>query len=268
MASRYLQPAWITRHPPAERTRWLLAAVLAAISWCAIPVHAASAVQAQSDSATDAPLLVPYTAQYKTTARGIGMTVTRELQQTGDEFVLTNGGKIMVVGFHEVSVFSVEDARIVPESYFYRGTGMVKRRRELHFSPGAGKIDSLYKDEWYDLPYTETTLDRMNQLEQLRLILLDQDGDSRDISLRVADGKRVKESRLVLVAEETLETPMGPVDTLHYSRLHEAADRKSDIWVAPEWDYLMVRTLHVEDGDPVEMILTNATLDGVALSVD
>lgn len=266
MASRYLQPAWITRYRPADQPGWRSAALLLAIALCSLPIYAAT--ETPADTGSTEALLRPYTAEYRTTARGIGMTVTRELQQTGDEFVLTNGGKIMVVGFHEVSVFSVEDAQIVPESYVYRGTGMVKRRRELHFSPTAGNIDSLYKDEWYKLPYTETTVDRMNQLEQLRLILLEQEGDSENIVMRVADGKRVKESRLVLVAEETLETPMGPVDTLHYRRLHQAADRKSDIWVAPAWDYLMVRTLHVEDGDPVEMILTSATMGGKTLSVD
>jgi hypothetical protein len=57
------------------------------------------------------------------------------------------------------------------------------------------------------------------------------------------------------------------VTTLHYERLHDDAGRKSDIWLAPQWDYLMVRMVHIEDGDPVEMVLTGATLDGEVVGI-
>ncbi len=63
-------------------------------------------------------------------------------------------------------------------------------------------------------------------------------------------------------ANETLQTPLGAVDTVHYERLHDLGERKSDFWFAPAWDYLMVRTVHVENGDPVEMTLSGATLGG------
>jgi hypothetical protein len=69
------------------------------------------------------------------------------------------------------------------------------------------------------------------------------------------------------VGEETLQTGLGPVQTLHYQRLHDAEERKSDLWFAPQWDYLMVRTVHIEDGDPVELLLTSATLDSVPVGV-
>lgn len=254
MASRYPQPASITAPARrAERAGLALVLVLA-LSASVIP------------AAVAAPTLQPYSAQYKTTARGIGMTVTRKLEVSNDDsFVLTNGGKILVVGFHEVSVFHLQDAQIKPESYIYQGTGLVNRRRELHFRPESGLIDSLYKDRWYQLPYSETTVDRMSQLEQLRLTLMAGAGQREQIVMQVADGKRVKTSHLELVGEEILETPLGKVDTLHYRRLHRADDRSSDIWVAPDWDYLMVRTLHVEDGDPVELMIDSATIGGRAI---
>ena len=220
--------------------------------------------------ATAAPTeLQPYTAQYKTTARGIGMAITRTLELGEDDsYVLTNGGKILVMGFHEVGVFHVVEEQIQPESYVYQGSGLVNRRRELRFDREAGRIDSLYKDNWYQLPYSDTTLDRMTQLEQLRLTLLAGDKDPEHIVMRVADGKRVKDSRLELVGKETLETPLGNVETLHFTRLHNSAERSSDIWVAPHWDYLMVKTIHIEDDKPVEMVLTSASIAGVPVTAD
>ena len=257
MVSRYRRPALTTPKKRAERLfLWLIAALISSV---VLPATAAG---------RQASALKPYTAEYKTTARGFDLSVTRKLEaDDNNHFILTNGGKILVVGFHEISVFRVEDEEIRSISYIYQGTGLVNRRQELHFDAEPGKITSLYKDQWYDLPHNDSTLDRMNQMEQLRLELLQDPADAGDITLRIADGKRLKDSHLVLIGEETQHTPLGPVETLHYERLHDDPDRKSDIWLAPQWDYLMVRMVHIEEGDPVEMMLTGATLDGEVLGI-
>lgn len=213
-------------------------------------------------SATPEHTLKPYTAQYKTTARGMALTLNRSLKQAADgSYTLTNGGKIMVVGFHEVSVFHVDGERVLPKSYVYRGTGLINRHREVHFTAGSDTIRSLYKDQWYDLPYAEGTLDRMSQQEQLRLFLLNDPTPREDIAVRIADGKRVKDYSLTYRGEEPVETPMGTFQALHFERIHDDPDRKSDIWLAPALDYLMVKTVHVEDGKPVEVTLTKASID-------
>ena len=253
MASRYRQPALITHPKRVENLAALLLALLTGLS-------AASLAAEQSTP------LRPYTAQYRTTARGFDLDIIRKLEAKADgRYVLTNGGKILVVGFQEISVFRIEAGSIRPVSYVYQGTGLVSRRRELHFAPERGVIKSLYKDIWYELPYAANTLDRMSQLEQLRLALMAEPAAAGDITLRVADGKRVKDSRLVRVGNESLQTPLGAVDTVHYQRLHASAQRKSDFWFAPAWDYLLVRTVHVENGDRVEMTLTGATIGGAPL---
>lgn len=253
MANRYRQPALIIS---GKSTNRLLQ--LALLLWLAACTTSAAAIAGEPVTA-----LQPYEAEYKTKARGFKLRITRKLETSENNgYVLTNGGKILVGGFHEVSVFSVQDQRVLPKSYVYQGTGLVNRRREVHFSADPGAINSLYKNEWYDLPYSPATLDRMSQLEQLRLSLLSQSEPVDSLTMRVADGKRVKDSELVLIGEEVLETPLGSIDTLHFERLHDDDQRKSDIWLAPQWDYLMVKTVHIEDGDPVELVLINATLGG------
>ena len=211
--------------------------------------------------------LRPYIASYKTTTRGMELTLTRKLKISADgRYTLTNGGKMMVVGFHEVSVFGVEGIHIRPKSYIYQGTGLINRRREVHFPPDSNTIRSLYKEQWYDLPKTDRTLDRLSQQEQLRLSLLNDPMPNKDIAIQVADGKRVKDYQLMYVGEEPVDTPMGPIRSLHFKRLHDDPDRKSDMWLAPDHDYLMVKTVHVEDGNPVEVVLTSASMDGVAIN--
>jgi hypothetical protein len=58
---------------------------------------------------------------------------------------------------------------------------------------------------------------------------------------------------------------VGNINTLHFERLHDDPDRTSETWLAPDWDYMMVKTLHVDDGSPVEVTLTGGRINGVAL---
>ena len=78
--------------------------------------HSATAAAAAPGTAERE--LTPYTAKYRTTARGMALTLTRKLEQNADgSYTLTNGGKIMVAGFHEMSVFSVDGLSVLPKSY-------------------------------------------------------------------------------------------------------------------------------------------------------
>jgi Protein of unknown function (DUF3108) len=230
----------------------------------AIVLSQGLALRSWSDDAS--PQLKPYTAKYVTKAKGLSLTLDRKLSRKANGgYKLTNGGSKLVAGFQEESHFQVENSRVVPQSYVYQGTGLMNRRREVHFIPGADTLRSFYKDEWYELPYTKDTFDRMSQQEQIRLQLMMDDTPQQVEPLTVADGKRVKSYQLLFVAEEILDTPMGKIKTLHFNRHHEDPERSSDLWLAPDWDFLMVKTLHVDEGSPVEVKLTAAVIDGVAL---
>lgn len=206
-----------------------------------------------------------YTAQYRLSRAGLTLNVTRELKESGDGgYTLSQGGKNLVANIHEMSAFRVEGDRIAPKSFIYQlSAPFVKRRREIHFTPGSSTIRSLYKDTWYDLPYTEGTLDRMSQQEQLRLSLLNDPTPQEDFTVPVADGRRVKEYEFVFVAEETLQTALGDLRTLHFQRVHDDPERQSHTWVAPELGYLIVKATHTEDGSPTELVITNASVQGV-----
>jgi len=230
--------------------------------------HSGSPGSPETPSSTEHPLR-PYTATYKTSARGLSLTLNRSLSMDDNgECRLTSEGRILVAGIQEVSVFTVEGEQIKPRSYVYQLSGPVSRRREVHFDPTADVIRSLYKKEWYELPKQPGTLDRMSQQEQLRLLLLNDPTPQDDIVLRVADGRKIKNYQLRFAGEEIIDTPMGPVITLMFEREHDEPERRSAFWVAPAWDYLMVKTLHVEDGRTTEANLISASIEGTPLRGD
>ena len=248
------QPVFNTVQTFTERLAQLLAAALMA---------AMAAVAAAEDTADPAGLS-PYKAQYKLSKSGLTLEVTRELKSSADGvFTLSQGGRNMVANIHEMSAFEVEGMRILPKSFVYQlRAPFVNRRREVHFTPGAETIRSLYKDQWYDLPYTPETLDRFSVQEQLRLFLLNDPTPKEDFSVPVADGKRVKTYDFVFVAEETVQTPLGPLRSLHFRRLHDDPERKSDTWISPELNYLIVKATHTEDGSPTELVITSTSMQG------
>ena len=236
--------------------------------WSGVSAQACNDELPEPEVASTTVNLKAYSAQYKTSARGLNLTLNRELTLTdAGQYTLTNGGSALIAGFEEESLFRVEGTRIIPKSYVYQGTGLMNRRREVQFTEGAKTLRSLYKEKWYELPYNGNLLDRMSQQEQLRLLLLNNPTPEEDVIITVVDGKRVKDYTLRFVAREMLRTALGEVETLHFERDHHKADRKSDTWVAPQWDYLMVKTVHLEDGKKVEAVIKTATMDGTSLGM-
>ncbi len=258
MASGFLRRALrITQRFPEWCARSL--AVLASLAL-------ASSIAAAGEEAGGDTRLNTYKAQYKLSTRGLSLTVTRELKESADgSFTLSQGGRNLVANIHEMSAFRVEGDRIIPKSFVYQlSVPLLKRRREVHFTPGAETIRSLYKDQWYDLPYEAGTLDRMSQQEQLRLFLLNDPTPKEDFTVPVADGKRIKQYDFIFVAEETIDTAMGPMETLHFRRVHDDEERKSDTWLAPELGYLVVKASHTEDDSPTNLVIINAEVEGGA----
>ncbi|MFT7286315.1 MAG: hypothetical protein ACI87W_000420 [Halieaceae bacterium] len=210
--------------------------------------------------------LSPYKAVYKTSASGLSIKLRRSLtMDASGDCRLTSEGNLLVAGISEVSVFALDGNQIQPKSYIYQLRGPVSRRREVHFDSDSDVIRSLYKKEWYLLPNAPGTLDRMSQQEQLRLLMLNDPTPREDILFRVADGRKIKEYRFMYRGESILETPMGDINTLHFERDHSDPERRSSVWIAPEWDYLMVRTLHVDEGKATEANLISVSIGGVAL---
>lgn len=272
MEKRSPQPAY--RMPRARhkvtrrRTAWHSLRRLSTLLLACLCVSGVSAIaQQESASGAEKTGLKPYSTVYKTTARGLSIKLRRDLTIDPEGHCrLTSEGSLLVVGLSEVSRFSLTEGRVEPHSYIYQGTGLISRRREVHFTPGSSVIRSLYKDEWYALPDVGHTLDRMSQQEQMRLNLLGQDPAPEEMVFTVADGRKVKDYTLALIGQERLQTPMGEVDTLLYQRQRDTDERLSQLWVAPDWDYLVVKTLHIEEGKTIEANLISAEIDGVPVT--
>lgn len=257
---------WPDRMPRAMAHSVLHGLTVLLLAWLLSP--AAVAEDKKTVTRDPAPTsLKPYSTVYNTTAHGLSIKLRRQLSIDEDRrCTLTSEGSLLVVGLSEISSFRLTRGRVEPISYVYQGTGLINRRREVHFMPDSSIIRSLYKSEWYALPDTGHTLDRMSQQEQMRMNLLAHDEALQEMTFTVADGRKVRDYTLELIGSERLQTPMGAVDTLQYERQRDNEERLSQLWVAPDWDYLVVKTLHIENGKTIEADLIRAQIDGTPVS--
>ncbi len=229
------------------------------------------ALVAFGDSAAYADAaLKPYEVRYLTKQWGMKLKLTRSLlQQAEHSYLLRENGSVMLQKLGQESHFCIEGGTLIPQHFSYELSGVVSRSRKVEFPDKLGEpVRSLYKGSWYDFPWRAGMLDRLSQQEQVRLYLMEHGADNIDQSLAftVVDGRKVKDYTLDFVGRERLSTALGEMDTVHFTRKHPNNSRQTDIWLAPQWDYLMVRTRHTEDNKTTEAVITGGNIDGIALA--
>ncbi|MCV6603979.1 MAG: DUF3108 domain-containing protein, partial [Porticoccaceae bacterium] len=66
--------------------------------------------------------------------------------------------------------------------------------------------------------------------------------------------------------EETIDTPMGDIKTLKLERVKDSNKRQTTFWMAPEYNYLLVKFHRVEnDGDEYSLYLRDVEMSSPSL---
>jgi hypothetical protein len=78
-----------------------------------------------------------------------------------------------------------------------------------------------------------------------------------DVRLFITNGRKLDVYSYRALGEETLDTPLGSLKTLHLSRRHKTGEDGTDIWLAERYHYLPVKIrLTDKDGDAAEQVAT------------
>lgn len=82
-----------------------------------------------------------------------------------------------------------------------------------------------------------------------------------ELSFYMTNGKTLYRYRYRRVGTETVTTPAGVFETLHYSREHRPDENGTDVWLATKRHHFPVRVLIEEEGGgTMEQILTRLTI--------
>jgi len=174
-------------------------------------------------------------------------TASRELKQEGGFWRLSHKLSSAMLKIKETSEFQLKDQDIVPLRYRYNQAITLKKRRDwLDFDWETLKVTNISKKTPLSYEIIEGTFDKLTYQLQMRMQLIR--GESPD-TYPVADRSKLRHYVFEKVADEVLTLPSGSFDSLKMGRVREADSRRETfVWLAKDWDYLVLKIQHVEKG--------------------
>lgn len=207
--------------------------------------------------------LSPYKATYTSNYLGIPTQMNRQLRKADNNvWSLRNDSSIWFVSFEEKASFLQRGSQLIPVSYQYENSLSKKRDSKLQFDWQKRVVkDTKRSTPPVQLP--DKALDKITFQLQLRLDLLKQGKDFKEKQYTLVDGDRLKTYTLTYLGEEQLSTAAGTFNTTKLKQQRPGKNKHTVIWLANDWQYLILQIERFEDGDSRYKIeLKSATIDG------
>ncbi len=195
----------------------------------------------------------PYEIQYQSTVRGFNIKTVRKLENKDNQFELKQTISAMMMSTEEVSTFKISNNNIIPLSYIYDRDIFGHSTTRINLFQYDLKT-ATYQDE--DSPARGIKLegdvyDPINAIIPIRLQLMEKNGHNQVSSIQVLEKKRIRELTYNILGTEWLETPLGYMETLKVERLRNKKEKHTTIWLAKDWDYVVVKISHMEPDEQV-----------------
>ncbi|WGL17694.1 DUF3108 domain-containing protein [Microbulbifer bruguierae] len=214
-----------------------------------------------------ADILVPFNATYKAEFSGFGVTAERKLTGSPASWRLDFSAHSMFAKIEEYSRFAQQGQNLEPQHYDYQKSGLGKdRHTALSFEDGGKRIINVY-DKSQSIENAPANIqDKISYQLQLAIDIAN---GKTPLKYAVADGKKIRDYEFEITGKETLNTPMGPIETVKVQRVRgQDAERITNIWFAPQWNYALVKLMQREDnGKSYQITLTKLSINGKEVSV-
>ena len=213
----------------------------------------------------------PYNLKYQAKIKGFSVETNRQLKAVReDQFQVNTKAKLMFVAINESSRFETTAQGIRPLEYRYERSGM-SNSKDLHlaFSWNQMQATNLLDKQHATINLTQGMQDLLSHQEQLRLDLacLDNDNANQTLTYTIAKKKHVRDYKYRLIGAEQLSTKIGKLQTLKLEKVETKGNRTTTIWLAKDWDYIIARIEHSEDGKAADrMQLIGGKIAGVTIS--
>ncbi|WP_288132261.1 DUF3108 domain-containing protein [Microbulbifer sp.] len=224
-------------------------------------------VGAEPSSDSTSSILQPFTATYEAKFGGFGVTAVRTLSGGPDSWRLDFSANSLFAKIEEYSRFSRQGTQLLPQHYNYKKTGLGRdRHTAFNFDHAKHRITNIYDKE---RSINDAPKDIQDKISYQLQLAQDVAAGKKNLEYRVANGKKIRHYKFRILGNESIKTPMGMVETVRVQRVREEdAERETDIWFAPEWNYALVKlSQQEEDGKSYQITLTKLTIDGAPVNI-
>ena len=211
--------------------------------------------------------LVPFEMKYSTKIKGMDVEFTQRLVKNENgqfkESIVAKGvlGKVTEQGLFHLS----EDGRVTPDSFTKKQKTIIGKRFEFQeYDWQAKKLNFSFKEGTGSIGLLSDYQDTMTHKQQLRFDLA---SGLKDIYYTVIKKGKIEDYRYQVIGNEVLETNIGELNTTILSRKDvidgkESPDIQSKIWLASDWDFVMMKFETYDKDKVTTMKFTQGTLNG------
>jgi len=214
---------------------------------------------------TYADPLNSYHATYSAEFNGMEIEATHRLEQLeSGQYRETLKARNILGKIDEQALFSIsEKQQIIPQEYRYQRSLIGIKRSESQIFDWPNKTIEYSKDDkTKSVAIDSGLLDVITHKLQLRR---DLQSGKEILSYPVISRGKLKQYVYQVIANEVLETAIGPLNTVKVQRVREDSKRQTIIWLATDWDYLAVRLEQKENGDSHQMKILNGKIDNLPI---
>jgi len=206
-----------------------------------------------------------YQATYSAEFNGMEIEATHRLEQLDSgQYRETLKARNILGKIDEQALFSVsEKQQIIPQEYRYQRSLIGIKRSESQIFDWPNKTVEYSKDDkTKSVAIDSGLLDVITHKLQLRR---DLQSGKEILSYPVISRGKLKQYVYQVIANEVLETAIGPLNTVKVQRVREDGKRQTIIWLATDWDYLAVRLEQKENGDNHQMKILNGKINNLPI---
>ena len=205
--------------------------------------------------------LKPYSLCYIADLGGMKIEVTHQLNFENGRYSLTVEAKNFLGTINEFASFEVpQHGDIMPIEYSKRQkTLMGSRSESQQFDWNDMTLSYTLKDQSGKIDLSPGQLDRISLNQQLRI---DVASGKEKFAYTVIRKGQLKQYQFRVLGRETVNTSNGSFNSLIVERLGNNASKKAKIWLATDWDFIILKMETFEKDAKKTLVLDQGQLNG------
>ncbi len=207
----------------------------------------------------------PFSATYETKYGVMSARGERKLVHDRDNlWKFENSAQVLMMDVVERSSFLWQNDRVIAQAYNYNNP--FNQDRSLSLSFDWDNNTAINNGSKQTLEIAPGVHDKLSYQLQMQFSVCANPDKYPGENFTVVDRKRLKTYRVELVGHDTQKTPAGTLNTIHLRQFRPDRrdnDKDTHIWLAADWNCLLVRLDQHDGGDVVSLKLVKAKVNGV-----